>query len=422
MADGKNRQLPDLYLAVEGQTHEDSITCCCSVVEASGEYALAGPNAQNDDLIEVSITDQPPVKTPYAKSESNTPALLREPPEKTSFAGAASRSGSAKRFQTRASDGTSPADWEDQESSIAASLARHRPKAGRARKSNVVVVQDSVLSLPLVPSKSNTGTETQESEMDGSEVPDVSNEFEDAASEEIFTESRRLEKYQWRQLFHTFVDNALGGSQITHLQEITGSRSETTYFIDGRLENFTMAGAANPGYLLRDGRSSVCCQLTAIRDIYCFRDDGASSFPPHILQLLTAEECELLVQIVYQSGPGAHHRILLLERSRRRLDTFVECLRILCLSLKAFASWSQDGRDLQRSDYVAELSKLLQDCGRSFKFEDVTEILSKQNFKLRNVAEMLAVKRAESESVENLREKSTRLKTAAELVQASRMR
>mmetsp|Transcript_109992 Transcript_109992/g.344132 ORF Transcript_109992/g.344132 Transcript_109992/m.344132 type:complete len:96 (-) Transcript_109992:226-513(-) len=77
----------------------------------------------------------------------------------------------------------------------------------------------------------------------------------------------------------------------------------------------------------------VTCPLAVIQDIYTFTEDGRAVFHEQVLSSVEAAGLnkELLLMIVYGDGAGRTFRFCLLMDDRRSRDTFLECLRILCI-------------------------------------------------------------------------------------------
>lgn len=156
-----------------------------------------------------------------------------------------------------------------------------------------------------------------------------------SSARSLSPEEKEKEKARLQQLVNNFVRTAAKGCPCTYLKEVTGERCATRYFLDKRLEHLVVVAPADATV------AEVRCPIGAIQDIYCFVEDGATCFPAKVLGLLTQEEQDLLLMVVYRSDRGGTHRFCLLEESPATRDTFLECLRILCIYMQSVSSGSQ---------------------------------------------------------------------------------
>lgn len=157
----------------------------------------------------------------------------------------------------------------------------------------------------------------------------------------ITREEKELEKARLQTLVNNFVKDASHGIPCTYLKEVTGERAVTRYVLDKRLENLIIVAACDPTV------AEVRCPIAAIQDVYCCAEDGAGCFPAKVVAPLSAEEQQLLLMIVYRSERkrtnSDTHRFCLLADSASGRDTFLECLRILCIYTQTLAKSKQVG-------------------------------------------------------------------------------
>jgi hypothetical protein len=153
-----------------------------------------------------------------------------------------------------------------------------------------------------------------------------------SSARSLTSEEKEKEKARLQTLVNTFVRTAAKGCPCTYLKEVTGERCSTRYFLDKRLEHLVIVASQDSTV------AEVRCPISAIQDIYCFVEDGAGCFPAKVLGLLTPQEQEMLLMVVYRSDRGGTHRFCLLEETVSSRDTFLECLRILCIYMQSVAS------------------------------------------------------------------------------------
>merc|ERR1719265_1663371 len=148
-------------------------------------------------------------------------------------------------------------------------------------------------------------------------------------------QEKEAEKVRLQNLVNGFVRNAAQGLPCTYLKEVTGERAVTRYFLDKRLENLVVVAAGDAAV------AEVRCPISSIQDIYCLVEDGVGCFPPKVISPLTKEEQALLLMVVYRSDKkrsGDTHRFCLLADTIADRETFLECLRILCIYTQTLTS------------------------------------------------------------------------------------
>mmetsp|Transcript_147292 Transcript_147292/g.274393 ORF Transcript_147292/g.274393 Transcript_147292/m.274393 type:complete len:221 (+) Transcript_147292:130-792(+) len=145
-------------------------------------------------------------------------------------------------------------------------------------------------------------------------------------------EEKEAEKARLQQLVNSFAKKAVKGCPCLYIKESSGERCSTQYKIDKSLEYLIVVSNKDPT------RAEVTCSIAAIQDIYSLVEDGEGCFPKEVLDKLSPEEKDLLLMIVYRSGTDKLFRFCLLEESRDSRDTFLECLRILCIYAQAAPS------------------------------------------------------------------------------------
>lgn len=169
----------------------------------------------------------------------------------------------------------------------------------------------------------------------GSPIGDSKDNCSPNAVRSLSPKEREAEKVRLQNLVNNFVRNAAQGLSCVYLKEVTGERAATRYFLDKRLEHLVIV-AANDATV-----AEVRCPIAAIQDIYCLVEDGAGCFPAKVLGPLTPEEQQKLLMVVYRSDrkqSGDTHRFCLLADSTSDRDTFLECLRILCIYSQTLAT------------------------------------------------------------------------------------
>merc|ERR1712066_759320 len=151
-------------------------------------------------------------------------------------------------------------------------------------------------------------------------------------------------------LVHNFMRVAFAGCPCIYLKEVTSERCLSQYFLDNRLEFFSVVapyqGATTDNTSASTG---VRCSINAIQDIYSFEDE-ASCFPAKVLALLTPEEEELLLMFVYCNDRGGTHRFCMLVENVQARDTLLEAMRIICFFRQSKAETAWRGREIDRRD------------------------------------------------------------------------
>jgi len=146
-----------------------------------------------------------------------------------------------------------------------------------------------------------------------------------ASSRSLTDEEKEDEKARIQEMVNRFAKSALAGCSCVCIREGSGERVATKYRINKSLEYLVVLS-------VRDmERAEITCPIADIQDIYSYVEDGESCFPPAVLAALKPHELELLLMVVYQSDSDRVLRFCLLERCSESRDTFMECLRILCI-------------------------------------------------------------------------------------------
>jgi len=138
-------------------------------------------------------------------------------------------------------------------------------------------------------------------------------------------EEKEGEKARLQQLVNSFAKKAVKGCPCLYLKESTGERVATQYRIDKSLEYLIVVSSQD------SQRAEVTCPIGAIQDIYSLVEDGEGCFPTEVVSKLKPEEQNLLLMVVYRNGQSKMFRFCLLEENPESRDTFLECLRILCI-------------------------------------------------------------------------------------------
>uniref|UniRef100_A0A7S1WL55 Uncharacterized protein n=1 Tax=Alexandrium catenella TaxID=2925 RepID=A0A7S1WL55_ALECA len=136
------------------------------------------------------------------------------------------------------------------------------------------------------------------------------------------TEKARLEA-----LVSNFAKRAVKGVPCTLVQEGNGSCTRTQYRITKGLEDLLIMSPD------QDGQAMVTCPLKSIQDVYTWLEDGQRAFEGDYVRKADAAglDKELLIMVVYGPRGVGPSRICLLLGDRQGRDTFLECLRILCV-------------------------------------------------------------------------------------------
>jgi len=138
-------------------------------------------------------------------------------------------------------------------------------------------------------------------------------------------EEKAAEKARLQQLVNSFAKKAVKGCPCLYLKESTGERVATQYRIDRSLEYLIVVSSQD------SQRAEVTCPIGAIQDVYSFVEDGEGCFPTEVVSKLKPEEQNLLLMVVYRYGQSKMCRFCLLDETPESRDTFLECLRLLCI-------------------------------------------------------------------------------------------
>lgn len=168
----------------------------------------------------------------------------------------------------------------------------------------------------------------QQDAMRSQDAPQLQLEEQNANSlsaRSLSPEEKEAEKARLQQLVNSFAKKAVRGCPCVYLKESTGERCSTQYRIDKSLEYLIVVSSQDTT------RAEVTCPIAAIQDIYSLVEDGEGCFPAEVVSNLKPEEQNLLLMVVYRNGHSKMFRFCLLEESPESRDTFLECLRILCI-------------------------------------------------------------------------------------------
>lgn len=146
-----------------------------------------------------------------------------------------------------------------------------------------------------------------------------------ARSMSMTEEEKDEEKSRIQEMVNRFAKGALVGCPCICIREGSGERVATKYRINKSLEYLVILS-------VRDvERAEITCPIADVQDIYSYVEDGESCFPPAVIAALGPQELELLLMVVYHSDGDRVLRFCLMERCIESRDTFLECLRILCI-------------------------------------------------------------------------------------------
>lgn len=123
-----------------------------------------------------------------------------------------------------------------------------------------------------------------------------------------------------------FGRRASVGIPCVFLQDDSGARRRAFIVLDEKFENLAVMPNSQGGLPL----ASV--SLRGISEIYANRDDGSSMFPCRVLRRLRRGEEALLLMLLKTDDAVARSRICLLLESEDDLDSFLESMRVLCIS------------------------------------------------------------------------------------------
>jgi len=138
-------------------------------------------------------------------------------------------------------------------------------------------------------------------------------------------EEREAEKTRIQAMVNVFAKKAVRGCPCTYVSEGSGDRASTQYRIDKGLEYLIIMSPND------SNKAEVTCPISDIEDIYSLVEDGEGCFPPEVLAALKPTEMDMLLMVVYRGSHDKLFRFCLLEESGESRDSFLECLRILCI-------------------------------------------------------------------------------------------
>mmetsp|Transcript_28119 Transcript_28119/g.77414 ORF Transcript_28119/g.77414 Transcript_28119/m.77414 type:complete len:228 (-) Transcript_28119:263-946(-) len=150
-------------------------------------------------------------------------------------------------------------------------------------------------------------------------------------------EEKEQEKARIQDMVNRFARSALVGCPCVCIREASGERIATKYRINKNLEYLVVLSARD------EAKAEITCPIADIQDIYSYVEDGETCFPPVVLSALRPEELELLLMVVFHADGDKVYRFCLLEQCIDARDTFLECLRILCI----YASSARNSRAAQ---------------------------------------------------------------------------
>eukprot|EP00747_Dinoflagellata_sp_TGD_P189111 gnl/TRDRNA2_/TRDRNA2_49020_c0_seq1.p1 gnl/TRDRNA2_/TRDRNA2_49020_c0~~gnl/TRDRNA2_/TRDRNA2_49020_c0_seq1.p1 ORF type:complete len:216 (+),score=39.07 gnl/TRDRNA2_/TRDRNA2_49020_c0_seq1:77-724(+) len=152
----------------------------------------------------------------------------------------------------------------------------------------------------------------------------VSSREQTLSARSLTPEEKAVEKSRLQSLVNAFAKKAVKGVPCVYIREGAGKKYPTTYKVDKALVNLTVISPEDPL------RSEVICPIAAIQDIFSVVEDGEGCFPQEVLSICSQDDKPLLLMVVYSSA-GKLYRFCLLEESQAERDTFLECVRILCI-------------------------------------------------------------------------------------------
>mmetsp|Transcript_90878 Transcript_90878/g.261879 ORF Transcript_90878/g.261879 Transcript_90878/m.261879 type:complete len:223 (-) Transcript_90878:277-945(-) len=187
----------------------------------------------------------------------------------------------------------------------------------------VVPAMVGVNALPAV-SVSKTGSSDSEAAPAATPSPAASGQQ---------PSDREAEKARLQKLVNSFVKNALKGYKCFYVDEASGDKKAAVYRIPKTLETLTITGS-------EDGAPTLFnCRIAEVQDVYCLAEDGETCFDPKVIKAATQADRELLLLLILKNGT----RLCMMEETTTSRDTFLECLRILCIYAQAAASQSKRG-------------------------------------------------------------------------------
>jgi uncharacterized FlaG/YvyC family protein len=139
------------------------------------------------------------------------------------------------------------------------------------------------------------------------------------------------ERQRLKKLLYDFVKTALKGTACVCIQEV-GERMTASYSLDKDLTKLVVrAKRDHGGELVRE------CPISQIKDVYSIAHDGESPFAAPVLAAIHPEERDRVLMLVCDLSPKDPNQLqicLVLDTVESR-DTFLECLRMICLCARA---------------------------------------------------------------------------------------
>ncbi|CAE8703476.1 unnamed protein product, partial [Polarella glacialis] len=151
-------------------------------------------------------------------------------------------------------------------------------------------------------------------------APDPDAQLSARSALSLSADEKEKEKARLQALVNSFIKKAVRGYPCVYLREGSAERIETQYRIDKNLEYLIVVS------LKDSAQAEVTCPISMIQDIYCFAEDGASCFPPEVVEALWPGEPELLLMVVFANNDGKLYRFCILAESKATRDEFLECI------------------------------------------------------------------------------------------------
>mmetsp|Transcript_68002 Transcript_68002/g.199026 ORF Transcript_68002/g.199026 Transcript_68002/m.199026 type:complete len:192 (+) Transcript_68002:143-718(+) len=141
--------------------------------------------------------------------------------------------------------------------------------------------------------------------------------------------ARPGERERLEALASGFARQAVKGLRCAYVPEGGAQAVRTLYRVTKGLDSLVVVSP------LDDDKALETCPLTDIQDVYTWMEDGSVPFQGEWIRKADAAglDKELLVMIVYRAAAAAEGqaRFCLLPSDRESRDTFLECLRLLCI-------------------------------------------------------------------------------------------
>jgi hypothetical protein len=151
-----------------------------------------------------------------------------------------------------------------------------------------------------------------------------------ATPREVTSEAERA---RLKKLLYDFVKGALEGRPCTWVRERGGhvERASASFRLNKAISELAVRDVQNSG-----AEPATLCPLKHIMDVYSMAEDDEDCFPAPVLAGIQPEEKDRLLMLVYGAGPQAaeSRTICLVMESVKSRDTFLECLRMLCISAR----------------------------------------------------------------------------------------